>query len=60
MNICNFVYKQCLEKNMTTDKEVLREKLEDYYASIFEKELIDEIVMSVFLELFLVMRFYLI
>ncbi|MFD1294473.1 Crp/Fnr family transcriptional regulator [Lutibacter holmesii] len=29
---------------MTTDKEVLREKLEDYYASIFEKELIDEIV----------------
>ena len=29
---------------MTTDKEVLREKLEDYYTSIFEKELIDEIV----------------
>ena len=29
---------------MTTDKEILREKLEDYYASIFEKELIDEIV----------------
>lgn len=29
---------------MTTDKEVLREKLEDYYTSIFEKELIDEII----------------
>jgi CRP/FNR family transcriptional regulator len=29
---------------MTTDKEVLRAKLNDYYTSIFEKELIDEIV----------------
>lgn len=29
---------------MNTDKELLRAKLEDYYAEIFEKELIDEIV----------------
>lgn len=29
---------------MTTNKEVLREKLKDYYSLIFEKELIDEIV----------------
>ncbi len=29
---------------MTTDKEILREKLSDYYELIFEKELIDEIV----------------
>ena len=29
---------------MNTDKELLRSKLEDYYAEIFEKELIDEIV----------------
>ncbi|MBI9042036.1 Crp/Fnr family transcriptional regulator [Lutibacter sp.] len=29
---------------MTTDKEIIREKLKDYYSLIFEKELIDEIV----------------
>ncbi len=29
---------------MNTDKELLRAKLNDYYADIFEKELIDEIV----------------
>jgi len=29
---------------MTTDKEVLKEKLNDYYSLVFEKELIDEIV----------------
>lgn len=29
---------------MNTDKELLRAKLNDYYAEIFEKELIDEIV----------------
>lgn len=29
---------------MTTDKDILREKLGDYYTSIFEEELIDEIV----------------
>jgi len=29
---------------MTTDKDILRSKLNDYYSSIFEKELIDEIV----------------
>ena len=29
---------------MNTDKKFLREKLNDYYSSIFEKELIDEIV----------------
>jgi len=29
---------------MTTDKEILRSKLNDYYASIFEEELINEIV----------------
>ncbi|NLP58221.1 Crp/Fnr family transcriptional regulator [Lutibacter sp. B1] len=29
---------------MTGDKEIIREKLNDYYSEIFEKELIDEIV----------------
>ena len=29
---------------MTTDKEIIREKLSEYYELIFEKELIDEIV----------------
>jgi CRP/FNR family transcriptional regulator len=29
---------------MTTDKEILRSKLNDYYTTIFEKELIDEII----------------
>lgn len=29
---------------MTTDKEILREKLKDYYSLIFEKELIEEII----------------
>lgn len=29
---------------MTSDQELLRDKLEDYYSNIFEKELIDEIV----------------
>ena len=29
---------------MTTDKDVLKEKLADYYSGIFEKELIDEII----------------
>ena len=29
---------------MTTDKEILREKLSEYYTSIFEEELIDEII----------------
>jgi CRP/FNR family transcriptional regulator, anaerobic regulatory protein len=29
---------------MTTDKEILRSKLNDYYVSIFEEELINEIV----------------
>ncbi|MDO9276729.1 MAG: Crp/Fnr family transcriptional regulator [Lutibacter sp.] len=31
---------------MTTDKILLREKLDDYFSEIFEKELIDEIVDS--------------
>ncbi|MDD3723257.1 MAG: Crp/Fnr family transcriptional regulator [Lutibacter sp.] len=31
---------------MNTDKVMLRQKLEDYYSEIFEKELIDEIVDS--------------
>lgn len=31
---------------MNTDKTFLREKLEDYYSEIFEKELIDEIIDS--------------
>lgn len=29
---------------MTTDKAILREKLEDYYTSIFEEDLINEII----------------
>ena len=29
---------------MTTDKDVLRKKLDEYYSTIFEKELIDEII----------------
>jgi len=29
---------------MTTDKEILREKLEDYYAEIFEEDLLKEII----------------
>ena len=29
---------------MTTDKEILREKLNDYYAEIFEEDLVNEIV----------------
>jgi len=35
---------------MTTDKDILRSKLNDYYSSIFEKELIDEIVENGILE----------
>lgn len=31
---------------MTTDKDILREKLDDHYSSIFEKELINEIIDS--------------
>lgn len=29
---------------MTTDREILKEKLNDYYSTIFEKELIEEII----------------
>ena len=29
---------------MTTDKDILRKKLDEYYSTIFEKELIDEII----------------
>ncbi|UMB60621.1 Crp/Fnr family transcriptional regulator [Lutibacter sp. A80] len=29
---------------MTTDKDILKDKLNDYYSTIFEKELIDEII----------------
>ncbi len=29
---------------MTTDREILREKLSDYFSTIFEKELIEEII----------------
>ena len=29
---------------MTTDKDILREKLNDHYATIFEEKLIDEII----------------
>lgn len=35
---------------MNNEKEILREKIEDYYSSIFEKELIDEIVNVGFLK----------
>lgn len=31
-------------QNMTTDKEVIREKLSDYFSGIFEKELFEEII----------------
>lgn len=44
MIINNFVIPQQFKKAMTTDKTILREKLDDYYSSIFEKELIDEII----------------
>jgi CRP/FNR family transcriptional regulator len=33
-----------IENIMTTDREILREKLNDYYSTIFEKELINEII----------------
>ena len=48
--MCKFVIRAVNSIAMTNDKIVLREKLNDYYASIFEEELINEIIEVGFLQ----------